>query len=160
MDGGGVCVSKCIWVVTSMIKVLVTQSHLTLCNPMSCSSPGSSVHRILQARILEWVAIPFSRRSLHMDQTWVSCTAVRFFTRVCVIKCIWVVTSKIRRSWLFEDDIRYLRQQEPACVKLCGGWGWMCFETLAQSLSDHLCHLKMNIPHPCSHCRVSLLGTL
>ena len=42
---------------------LVTQSCLTLCNPMDCSPPGSSVHGILQARILEWVAIPFSRGS-------------------------------------------------------------------------------------------------
>ena len=38
----------------------VTQSCLTLCDPMDCSLPGSSVHGILQARILEWVAIPFS----------------------------------------------------------------------------------------------------
>ena len=43
------------------MKVLVTQSCLTLCNPMGCSPPGSSVHGILQARILEWVAKPFSR---------------------------------------------------------------------------------------------------
>ena len=41
------------------MKVLVTQSCLTLCDPMDCSLPGSSVHRILQARILEWVVIPF-----------------------------------------------------------------------------------------------------
>ena len=40
--------------------VLVTQSYPTLCNPIDCSPPGSSVHGILQARILEWVAIPFS----------------------------------------------------------------------------------------------------
>ena len=39
----------------------VTQSLLTLCNPVDCSLPGSSVHGILQARILEWVAISFSR---------------------------------------------------------------------------------------------------
>ena len=39
------------------------QSYPTLCNPMDCSPPGSSVHGILQARILEWVAIPFSRGS-------------------------------------------------------------------------------------------------
>ena len=39
------------------------QSCLTLCNPMDCSPPGSSVHGILQARILEWVAISFSRGS-------------------------------------------------------------------------------------------------
>ena len=44
-------------------KVLVAQSCLILCDPMDCSSPGSSVHEILQARILEWVAVPFSRRS-------------------------------------------------------------------------------------------------
>ena len=41
----------------------VTQSCLTLCDPMDCSPPGSSVHGILPARILQWVAIPFSRRS-------------------------------------------------------------------------------------------------
>ena len=48
---------------------------------MDCSPPGSSVHGILQARILEWVAIPFSRRSsLPRDWTWVSPIAGRFFT--------------------------------------------------------------------------------
>ena len=44
-------------------KVKVTQSCLTLCDPMDCSPPGSSVHGILRVRILEWVAIPFSRGS-------------------------------------------------------------------------------------------------
>ena len=39
----------------------VARSCLILCNPVDCSLPGSSVHGILQARILEWVAIPFSR---------------------------------------------------------------------------------------------------
>ena len=38
----------------------VTQSCLTLCNPMNCSLPGSSVHGIFQARMLEWAAIAFS----------------------------------------------------------------------------------------------------
>ena len=41
------------------MKVLVTQSCPTLCNPMDCSPPGSSVHGILQARTLEWAAMPF-----------------------------------------------------------------------------------------------------
>ena len=45
------------------VKVLVAQSCLTLCDPIDCSPPGSSVRGILQARILEWVAIPFSRGS-------------------------------------------------------------------------------------------------
>ena len=38
-------------------------THVRLCDPMDYSPPGSSVHGILQARILEWVAIPFSRES-------------------------------------------------------------------------------------------------
>ena len=44
---------------TEKVKMLVTQSCLTLYDPMDCSLPGSSVHGILQARILEWVAISF-----------------------------------------------------------------------------------------------------
>ena len=38
--------------------MLITESHLTLCNPLDCSLPGASVHGILQARILDWVACP------------------------------------------------------------------------------------------------------
>ena len=44
-----------------IMKVLVTQSSLTLCNPMDCSLRGSSIHGTLQAGILEWVAKPASR---------------------------------------------------------------------------------------------------
>ena len=54
---------------------------LTLCNPMDYSLPGSSVHGVLQARILEWLAVPFSKGSSQpRDQTLVSCIAGRFFT--------------------------------------------------------------------------------
>ena len=57
------------------------QSYLTLCNPMDCSSPGSSVHGILQARILEWVAISSSRGSSQpKDWTCISCNAGWFLT--------------------------------------------------------------------------------
>ena len=45
------------------IESEVSQSCPTLCEPMDCSLPGSSVHEILQARVLEWVAISFSRGS-------------------------------------------------------------------------------------------------
>ena len=45
------------------VKVKVAQLCPTLCDPIDCSLPGSSVHGIPQARILEWVAIPFSRGS-------------------------------------------------------------------------------------------------
>ena len=44
-------------------SVLVAQLCPTLCDPMDCSPQGSSVHGILQARILEWVAMPFSKES-------------------------------------------------------------------------------------------------
>ena len=60
--------------------VLVFQSCLTLCDPVDYSLPGSSVHGILQARILEWVAISFSRGSSQpRNQTQVSCIVGRFF---------------------------------------------------------------------------------
>ena len=59
----------------------VTQSCPTLCDPMDCSLPGSSVHGIFQARVLEWVAISFSRwSSWPRDWTWVSRIAGRRFT--------------------------------------------------------------------------------
>ena len=52
----------------------VAQSCLTLCDPMDGSLPGSSVHGLFQARILEWVAISFCRgSSWPRGQTWVSC---------------------------------------------------------------------------------------
>ena len=58
----------------------VAQSCPTLCDPMDCSPPASSVHGILQARILEWVAISFSRGSSQpRDWTRVSCIAGRRF---------------------------------------------------------------------------------
>ena len=62
------------------VCVLVAQLCPTLCNPTNCTPPGSSVHGILQARILEWVAIPFSRgSSWPRDWTQVSCITGRFF---------------------------------------------------------------------------------
>ena len=62
--------------VTSLRFVVVVQSLscVWLCNPMDCSAPGSSVHGILQARILEWVVMPSSRGSSQpRDQTHISC---------------------------------------------------------------------------------------
>ena len=45
------------------MRAKLLQSYLTLCNPMDCSPPRSSVHRIFQARVLVWVAMPSSRGS-------------------------------------------------------------------------------------------------
>ena len=67
--------------------VKVAQLCLTLCDPIDCSPPGSFVHGILQARILEWVAVPSSKGSSQLrDWTQVSCIAGRFIT-------IWVISK-------------------------------------------------------------------
>ena len=63
-----------LWLCSGMVKliVLVAKSCPTLCGPMDCSPGGSSVHGILQAKILEWVASPFSRGSFQPRVwTWV-----------------------------------------------------------------------------------------
>ena len=79
--------------VSRKVKVLVTQSCPALFNAMNCSLSGSSVHGILQGRILEWVFIPFSRGSSRpRDRTWVSCTAGRFFT-------IWATRETLKSQW-------------------------------------------------------------
>ena len=49
--------------VVHFVVVLVPKSRLTLCNPMDCSLPDSSIHGIIQAKIMEWIAISFSRES-------------------------------------------------------------------------------------------------
>ena len=83
------CVCDCpiLHRITSLnAKVLVAQLCPTFCNPMDCSPPASSVHQILQARILE--CISFSRGSSQpKDWTQVSCTAGRLFT-------IWVISLR------------------------------------------------------------------
>ena len=93
----------------------VAQLCPTLCNPTDCSLPDSSVHGILQARILEWVVIPFSRGfSQPRNQIGVSCIAGGFFTswatmeaprfpifkvpnntKRCVCVCVCVCVSRI-----------------------------------------------------------------
>ena len=81
------------------VCALVTQSCLTLCNLMDCSWPGSSVHGILQSRILEWIDIPFSRvSSWSRDWTLVSCIAGRFFT-------VWAPREALNaKIWLYKES--------------------------------------------------------
>ena len=68
-------------IISSESESEVAQSCLTLCDPMDRSLSGSSVHGIFQARVLEWIAISFSRRSSHpRNRTQVSCIAGRRFT--------------------------------------------------------------------------------
>ena len=108
----------------------------TLCDPMDCSLPGSSVHGIFQARTLEWVAISSSRRSSwSKDQTlvsWVSCTGRRILYH-CVtwearlrnshIPIIPVVTrTSTTQSW-FLILVFNKRNQESLAKQLLLRWG-------------------------------------
>ena len=80
------------------LESVVTQSCLTLCNPMNCSPPGSCVHGILLASTLEWIAIPFSRGfSQTRHQTCVSHTASRFFI-IWVTRAALVTSSAISKA--------------------------------------------------------------
>ena len=66
---------------------------------MDCSPPSSFVYGILQARLLEWVAIPFSRGSLQpWDRTQVSCIAGRFFTVLAIREAQGVKRSYIKAA--------------------------------------------------------------
>ena len=80
-------------VVFLCVCVLVTQSCPALCNPIDCSLPGFSVHGILQARILEWVTISFSRGSSQpRDRTRVSHIGGRHLTSEPPGKTIYALT--------------------------------------------------------------------
>ena len=91
------------------VKVLVAQSCPTPCDPMGYGLPGSSVHGILQARILEWVAIPFSRgTSQPRTQTLVSCIAGGFFTAWDTKEAPVEFSKTIGKKALYVKDINPL----------------------------------------------------
>ena len=92
--------------------MLVSQSCLTLCKPMDGSPPGSSVPGTVQARILGWVAISFSRGSSWLrDQTQVSCITGRCFT-------VWATMQDGNKE--FVEDIK-----RSSC-----GSHWVVFDSL------------------------------
>ena len=95
-------------------------SRVRLCDPLDCSLPGSSVHGIFQARILEWVAIYFSRGSSRpMDRNQISHIVGRRFT-IWATKIAWmyepgglqsIESQTIRHNWATEH-----------CWEKCRGW--------------------------------------
>ena len=87
---------------------VVAQLCPTLCDPMDCSPSGSSVHGILQARILEWVAISFSRGSSRpWDQTWVFCITSRCFTLWATREEYSAIKKKKKTIWCHLQWYRY-----------------------------------------------------
>ena len=100
--------SNNIWWASGHLACVHAQSlcRVRLCDPMDCSTPGSSVHGILQARILGWVPISFSRgTSWPRDRTHVSCTGI--FTIWAIRKGPWYLggllnsfrLTNLRRPW-------------------------------------------------------------
>ena len=84
----------CPFYICMKVKVKVAQSCPALCDPMDYTA-----HRILQARILERVAFPFSKGSSQpRDRTGISCIAGRFFTTWAIREVLW---KSLSRVWLF-----------------------------------------------------------
>ena len=111
---------------SSCTQGLVMQSCPTLCSPMDGSPPGSSVHGILQARILEWVVMPSSRGSFQpRDWTCVSCIAGGFFT-------IWASREASHGAYKTSRSGWYLAQNKP----------WLCRNFKVGLHMYTLLHLK------------------
>ena len=110
----------------------VAQSCPTLCNPMDCSLPGSSVHGIFQARVLEWVAISFSRGSSRpRDWTQVSRIVGRHFT-------IWATREDIEIGIYL---MKFVSESENCCPS---STGWSKWSSLKLSV-HRLCLLPLSL---------------
>ena len=119
------------------VKVLVASSSLNLCDPMGCSLPGSSVHGILQARILQGVVIPFPRgSSWPRNWTQVFCIVGRFFTIFTIYYSL-LATREARDLVLFNYRPLYCiwhrqitQNLNWASKGIMGLWGSTCFNAL------------------------------
>ena len=114
-------------------NIMKAQSCLTLCEPMDCSLPGSSLHGIFQARILEWVALSFSGgSSLPRDQTQVSCIAGRpickFYTYIQFPVCCSIYQKQKKSEsngslkrlnyYHTHGKVKFLTRDEHFCIKV------------------------------------------
>ena len=107
----------CFTFVIHKVKVK-SLSCVRLCNPMDCSLPGSSIHEILQARILEWIVIAFSRRSSRpRDQTRVSLIAGRRFT-----------------IWATREALSSIKRTKKVHNSLCALFSWLSTSSRKQKV--------------------------
>ena len=123
---------------------------------MDCSPPGSSVHRIFQARILEWIAVSFSRSSLPRNWTQVSCIAGRFFTDWAMREAIWVDRKKHslmilileltnpQRSW--EGSLEFLYQDHFPILNILEDVNYNdVFVTVNEPIPMHCPYVKFTV---------------
>ena len=104
----------------------LAQSCPTLCDPVDCSPPGSSFHGILKARILEWIAISFSRGSSQpRDRTRVSRMTGRCFILWAIREHMnWLIkVSKIVWSLTFPKQVVWCHTQDCLTMTLRHSWG-------------------------------------
>ena len=117
--------------------MLVAQLWLTLCDPMDCSPPGSSVDGILQARILQWVAIPFSRAS----------SRPRFWTRVsCIGRQIlyhWATKYTAKVNLIQGEKPKTMHIEIYDCILL----NFFFFNLAVLGLSHNTCDLRSSLWH-------------
>ena len=98
-----------IFIMSACVHAQSLPSCLSLCNPMDCSLPGSSIRGILQARVLQWVAMPSSRDRTHVF--YISCIAGRLFTHWAT----WEALSFI--IWILDS---FHKQKEPGYLPSLG----------------------------------------
>ena len=121
----------------NLVLVLATLSCTTLCDPMDCSLPGSSIHGILQARILEWVSMSFSRGP----------SRFRTPTRISCISCM---GRQILYHWATSEASHHFMESLQAawgCLHTLGlspGWNMMFMVVLARTAFLHNEAMKEN----------------
>ena len=149
---------------------LVSQAYPTLCKPMDCSPPGSSVRGILQARILEWVGMPFSRGSSQpRDGTWSPTLQVDSLLSESTGKPFAASNIELTKAKIIGLDSSspgshsegYFsgRSRTSAFLnQLAAPSYWGCFLSIAENWRDSLLSLSLRLLKRCS--ALSLLSLL
>ena len=117
---------------SSLVVVNVTQSCPTLCKPMDYSLPGSSVHGIFQARILEWIATYYSRRPAQpREQTHVSCIGRQILQHWATWEALYVqervvkYQKEMNKQWPMEHwGLNLWREYPGKTLTIKERWRW------------------------------------
>ena len=132
---------------------MYAQTCLTLCDPMDCSPTGSSVHRIFQARILEWVVISYSRRSSQPRERITSLRSPALAGRFCTTSAnnLREITSRIFPSQMLHIIIAFIFLHSLFLSQTSGNWSLKISST-GIFLSWDGRQRKLWAPGNCSKC--------